>query len=80
MLKFNYCLMEYIIMKIKVLFVVLLFGYLNAGTIENELGINMGMTSINNDSGSRFNNYGMGINYQLDRYVVMPRFDLDYVI
>ena len=79
MLKFNYCLMEYIIMKIKVLFVVLLFGYLNAGTIENELGINMGMTSINNDSGARFNNYGMGINYQLDRYVVMPRFDLDYV-
>jgi len=66
-------------MKIKVLFLMLLFGYLNGGTIENELGINMGMTSINNDSGARFNNYGMGINYQLDRYVVMPRFDLDYV-
>jgi len=66
-------------MKIKVLFLALLFGYLNAGTIENELGINMGMTSINNDSGSRFNNYGMGINYQISKYVVMPRFDLDYV-
>jgi len=71
--------MEYIIMKTKVLFVALLFGYLNGGTIENELGINMGMTSINNDSGSRFNNYGMGINYQISKYVVMPRFDLDYV-
>jgi len=66
-------------MKTKVLFVVLLFGYLNGGTIENELGINMGITSINNDSGSRFNNYGMGINYQISKYVVMPRFDLDYV-
>jgi len=66
-------------MKIKVLFVVLLFGYLHGGTIKNELGINMGITSINNDEGSRFNNYGMGINYLISKYVVMPRFDLDYV-
>jgi OOP family OmpA-OmpF porin len=71
--------MEYIIMKTKVLYLLLLFSYLNARTVENELGINMGTTSINNDSGARFNNYGMGINYQLDKYVVMPRFDLDYV-
>ncbi|MCK4442284.1 MAG: OmpA family protein [Sulfurovaceae bacterium] len=66
-------------MKRKVLFLVLLFCSLNAGMIENELGITMGATSINNEKSSRFNNYGMGINYQLDKYVVMPRFDLDYV-
>jgi len=66
-------------MKIKVLFLLLLFTVLDARTIENELGISVGMTSINNDSGSRFKNYGMGINYQLDKYVLMPRFDLDYV-
>jgi len=66
-------------MKIKILFVLLLVSYLNSGTIENELGINMGITSINNDQGSRFNNYGMGINYQISKYVVMPRFDFDYV-
>jgi len=68
-------------MKIKVLFLLLLllFNFLDAKTIENELGINMGVTSINNDSSSKFNNYGIGINYQLDKYVVMPRFDLDYV-
>jgi len=66
-------------MKKKVLFLALLFGCLNGGTIENELGINIGVTSINNNNGSRFNNYGMGINYQISKYVVMPRFDLDYV-
>ena len=66
-------------MKTKVLCFLLLFSFLDARPIENELGINMGITSINNNGGSRFNNYGMGINYQLDKYVVMPRFDLDYV-
>ena len=66
-------------MKKKVLFSILLLSFLKAQTIYNELGINMGITSINNDSGNRFNNYGMGISYQLDKYIVMPRFDLDYV-
>ncbi|NOZ91442.1 MAG: OmpA family protein [Epsilonproteobacteria bacterium] len=66
-------------MKIKVLFLILSLSSLKAQTTPNELGINMGITSINNDSGTRFNNYGMGISYQLDKYVVMPRFDLDYV-
>ncbi|HHH51512.1 MAG TPA: OmpA family protein, partial [Campylobacterales bacterium] len=56
-----------------------LFNSLNAVSIENELGINMGVTSINNKSGPKFKNYGFGMNYQLNRYVVMPRFDLDYV-
>ncbi|MCK4440721.1 MAG: OmpA family protein, partial [Sulfurovaceae bacterium] len=66
-------------MKKKILFLVLLFSFLAYAKIENEFGFNMGLTSINNEDGSRFNNYGMGINYQLDKYVVMPRFDLDYV-
>jgi OOP family OmpA-OmpF porin len=79
MIIFNYFLMENSIMKKKILFLVLLITSLKAQSVPNELGINMGITSINNDSGSRFNNYGMGINYQLDRYIVMPRFDLDYV-
>ena len=66
-------------MKKKIFFILLLLTSLYSENILNDLGINVGVTSINNNSGARFNNYGIGINYQLNRYVVMPRFDIDYV-
>jgi OOP family OmpA-OmpF porin len=71
--------MENFIMRKKVLLPILLITSLYSQITPNELGINAGITSINNDSGSKFNNKGVGITYQLNRYIVMPRFDLDYV-
>jgi len=47
--------------------------------IYNELGISVGATSIKNESSSKFNNMGGSVTYQMSRYVVSPRFDLDYV-
>ncbi|MBD3792713.1 MAG: OmpA family protein [Campylobacterales bacterium] len=52
---------------------------LHAGTIENELGINVGVTSIKNEGTNKFNNMGVSATYQMNRYVVSPRFDFDYV-
>jgi OOP family OmpA-OmpF porin len=54
---------------------------LSAGSknIYNELGINVGATSIQNESGSRFSNMGFGLSYQMSKYMVSPRVDLDYV-
>ena len=66
-------------MKKKLLSLFLILIYLNGGDIENELGISLGLTSINNKSGSKFKNYGMGVNYEIRKYIIMPRFDLDYV-
>ena len=63
----------------KYIFSILFFVVFVYGGIENELGINVENTSIYNEDGSRFTNYGMGLYYQLNRYVVAPRFDLDYV-
>ena len=66
-------------MRKKVLLPILLITSLYSQINPNELGINVGVTSINNSSGSKFNNKGVGVTYQLDRYIVMPRFDFDYV-
>ena len=49
------------------------------GSIENEIGISIGTTSIHNESGEKFKNYGSSTTYQLNRYIVAPRFDLDFV-
>jgi len=65
--------------KRKVLIIFFILSYLNGADVENELGIDIGLTSIHNKSGSKFNNHGVGINYELRKYIVMPRFDLDYV-
>ena len=62
----------------KVLIIFFIIIDLNSGSIENELGISVGVTSIKNSSGSKFDNYGISTSYELRRYVVMPRFDLDY--
>jgi len=66
-------------MNKKALLPIILITSLYSQITPNELGINVGITSINNHSGSKFNNKGVGITYQLDKYIVMPRFDLDYV-
>lgn len=65
-------------MKNILFFIPLCVSLMYAG-IENELGINVENTSIYNEGGSKFTNYGMGLRYQLNRYVVSPRFDVDYV-
>ncbi len=71
--------MGYFIMEKKLLSLFYILVFLNGSNIENELGISVGLTSINNKSGSEFKNYGMGVSYELRKYIVMPRFDLDYV-
>jgi len=57
----------------------LLFVTLLEAGIENELGINVEKTSIYNDGGMTLRDYGAGVRYQMNRYMVAPRFDLDYV-
>jgi len=52
---------------------------LNATRIESQLGINMGVTSTKNSEGSHFDNPTLGLTFQYNNYVVMPRFDLEYV-
>lgn len=62
---------------------VLLFIFLSVtflfSSIENELGISVTTTSIYNEDGSEFKNFGVGGSYQINKYMVSPRFDLDYV-
>jgi len=68
-------------MKKSILFLCVVLGSTLSlyGSIENEIGINLGATSIENEDGNSFENYGVGVSYQLNRYVVSPRFDLEYV-
>ena len=51
----------------------------NAQGIEEEIGINIGMNSTNNDDGYRLENPRVGVTYQNNKYIVMPRVDLEYV-
>lgn len=52
---------------------------LNAGSAESEIGINIGMNSTKNDTGATFENPSLGVTLQYNNYVIMPRFDLEYV-
>jgi OOP family OmpA-OmpF porin len=52
---------------------------LDAATVESQLGINGGMLSTKNSEGSYLNNPTIGATLQYNNYVVMPRFDLEYV-
>jgi len=52
---------------------------LQASNIKNELGLNLGATSIYNSDGVEFSNFTALASYQMNRYVVSPRFDLEYV-
>jgi len=53
--------------------------YLSANSVEAEIGINVGMASTKNSLGSEMKNQTIGATYQDNRYVVMPRFDLEYI-
>jgi len=45
---------------------------------ESQIGINIGVTSLKNESGLNFRNFDVGANYQLNNYLIKPRFDLSY--
>ena len=57
----------------------LILTMLDASSIESEIGINVGMNSTKNETGSKFDNLNVGMTLQYNNYVVMPRFDLEYV-
>lgn len=61
----------------KVLIPMILLGA--CGVAENEVGINVGVVSINNDDGSQFDNFQYGATYMLNNIdsQVKPRIDLD---
>ena len=46
---------------------------------ETEIGINIGMNSTKNEKGSKFKNPMLGVTYQNNAYVIMPRVDIEYV-
>jgi OOP family OmpA-OmpF porin len=50
-----------------------------ANNVEREMGINVGMVATKNSDGSEFKSPSLGLTYQDNSYVIMPRFDLDYV-
>ncbi len=52
---------------------------LSYGSSNDEIGFNVMTTSIINEDSSKFSNYGLGGSFQMSRYIVSPRFDLDYV-
>lgn len=52
---------------------------LSYGSSHDEVGLNIATTSIINEDSSQFSNYGVSGSFQMSRYMVSPRFDLDYV-
>ena len=50
-----------------------------ANNVESEMGINIGLLSTKNSDGSKFKSPTLGVIYQDNTYVLMPRFDLEYV-
>ena len=70
-------------MKRKVLQIILssiaCCSLLQASSVESEIGIDIGMVSTKNTNGSKFKNPTLGVSYQDNTYVIMPRFDLEYV-
>lgn len=51
---------------------------LSAKSIEREIGINIGLDSTKNEDGFKFKNPTLGVTYQNNKYVVIPRVDLEY--
>ncbi len=56
------------------LFLTLLYGR----TIESEIGINIGLNSTKNENSFKFKNPTIGVTYQDNRYILIPRVDLEY--
>ncbi len=65
--------------KIVIFQLFLFLTFLSGRTIESEIGINIGLNSTHNENGFKFKNPTIGVTYQDNRYVVMPRVDLEYV-
>jgi len=57
----------------------IMLSVLHANIPESEIGINIGVTSTQNEPKSKFENPTFGLTYQNNSYVVMPRVDLEYV-
>lgn len=57
----------------------MIFTWVSASGVEAEIGINVGMTSTDNTLGSKLKNKTVAATLQYNNYVVMPRFDLEYV-
>ena len=57
--------------------ILLVCGALEAKS--DDIGINMGVTSINNEPNLHMSDFTMGITYKFNKYIVKPRVDLDYV-
>ena len=68
-----------IMQKIFIFQLFLFLTLLSGTTVESELGIDIGLNSTQNKRNFKFKNPTVGITYQDDRFLVMPRFDLDYV-
>jgi len=51
---------------------------LNGRAIEHEIGINIGLNSTKNENNFKFKNPTIGVTYQDNRYLIMPRVDLEY--
>ena len=66
-------------LKQGILYSLLTLTLLNAGSVKSGIGINVGMTSTKNETKSKFENPTIGITYQDNSYVVMPRVDMEYV-
>jgi OOP family OmpA-OmpF porin len=65
--------------KLAILCLVGMVSGLSADRIESEIGINIGLNSTKNEDGNKFQNPRIGVTYQNNKYVVMPRVDLEYV-
>lgn len=61
------------------LYVFMLTTYLVANSTEADIGINVGMTSTINEESPKFENRTVGATLQYNNYLIMPRFDLEYV-
>ena len=66
-------------MKKTILCTVVTLNLLHGMMPETEIGINIGMNSTKNEHGSKFENPMLGVTYQDNSYVIMPRVDIEYV-
>lgn len=66
-------------LKQTIIYSLLTLTLLNARSVESVIGINVGMTSTKNEDGTNFDSPTIGVTYQDNTYVVMPRVDLEYV-
>ncbi len=66
-------------LRVVILYLLTILTVMNAGNIESEIGINIGLDSTRNENGNKFENPSFGLMYQDNKYIVSPRVDLEYV-